>query len=79
MEIGQKGCYIRTMTAMIQLQKKSGREPQGVWRQTASRKVTDCFFRSETLLTVEGLHRVTPQKSHFMRSNNCELYRQVCY
>jgi hypothetical protein len=29
----QKGCYIMTMTARVHLEKISGREPQGAWRQ----------------------------------------------
>jgi hypothetical protein len=54
MEIGQKGCYLRTMAAIVQLQKKSGREPQRVlaprrtdWRQIGSRKVIFNFVSSE--------------------------------
>jgi hypothetical protein len=29
----QTGCYIRSMTARVQLKKVSGRKPQGAWRQ----------------------------------------------
>jgi hypothetical protein len=29
----QRGCYIRTITKSVQLEKNTGREPQGAYRQ----------------------------------------------